>query len=219
VAHEINTPLANVMLAAESIKRRSTDPELARRAETILAQVESANRIVRGLLDFSRSRVPDREDIDLVSVAEESVAFVRGKQAAGVRVVQHHPRRPLMVRADRSQLLQVLVNILNNAYDAMDGAGTLTLRTGQTGDVAWASVTDTGPGIPESLQPKLFEPFFTTKEEGRGTGLGLSICHGIVSAHGGRIRVDSREGHGATFVVELPTLPRPRPHGTAPAAA
>ncbi len=216
VAHEINTPLANILLIAEALRRPGADPAVAQRAETVIGQVEVANRIVAGLLDFARSRPPDRTDVDLVSVVEQAVGFLSGKQSPDVEIRQEHAQCPLTVRADRPQILQVFVNILSNAYDAMGGRGRVTIRSGVANGVAWVSFLDTGSGIPASLQSHIFEPFFTTKPEGKGTGLGLAICHGIVANHGGRIRLEAPEGAGATFVVELPSVPpTPARRGTA----
>ncbi|MFW6150487.1 MAG: sensor histidine kinase, partial [Chloroflexota bacterium] len=105
------------------------------------------------------------------------------------------------------QLQQVFLNLVVNAEHFMleaHGEGTLTVRTEKVGGNVRASVTDDGPGIPKDELNHVFDPFFTTKEVGKGTGLGLSISHGIVTEHGGRIWVESKEGKGATFVVELP---------------
>jgi two-component system NtrC family sensor kinase len=104
---------------------------------------------------------------------------------------------------------QIFIALISNAFDAMEGQGTLTIRTqwAETDEnrMLCAEFTDTGSGIPADHLPKIFDPFFTTKPLGRGTGLGLSVCYGIVSEHGGKIEVDSTEGAGTTFRVLLPT--------------
>ena len=211
VAHEINTPLANIMLVAESLRRRSPDAWTRGRAETIATQVEVAARIVRGLLDFSRRSEPQAARIDLTEVARESVHFLRGKQPADVELEERYPAEPLPILGDRNQLMQVLTNLLLNAYDAVEHSPekriVLEVRAGERG--AEVEVRDSGPGIPLEALPHVFEPFFTTKPEGRGTGLGLAICHGIVQAHGGTIVARNIRDSGASLLITLPLAPAP----------
>ncbi len=204
VAHEVNTPLANVMLIAESLRRKNADPAVDRRLSALQDQVEVAARIVRSLLDFARRDDPKVADVDLVDVAQQSVQFLRGKQSMDVVVEEELPADGLPVRGDRGQLVQVLTNLLNNAYDAQKGGGRIVVRGRRRGRWAELAVADAGPGIPPDVLPHLFEPFFTTKPEGEGTGLGLAICHGIVQSHHGSIRGLNLEGGGAEFVVVLP---------------
>ena len=215
VAHEINTPLANIMLIAESVRRRSNDPWVAGRLDSLLQQAESAATIVRGLLEFGRRPEVRVTEVDLNPLAEHVVEFLRGKQSAHVEIALHRASSPVLVRADRDQIIQVLSNLLNNAYDAVGGAGRIVVSVENDGAWAHLRVSDNGSGIPESVRAHLFEPFYTTKPEGKGTGLGLAICHGIVESHGGTIDVDSIVGKGTTFDVRLPTLaralPQPRP--------
>ncbi|HZY70140.1 MAG TPA: ATP-binding protein [Thermoplasmata archaeon] len=205
VAHELNTPLANIMLIAESLQRRAPSAWVTTRAQSIATQVDSAAKIVGGLLDFARSHPTELAEVDVVDVAIEAVRFVKGKQLPDLTIHQVHRIRPLPVRANRVQLLQVCVNLLNNAFDAMDGRGTLTLKSRPVDGWVELAFQDTGPGIEPAVLPHLFEPFYTTKPVGRGTGLGLSICHGIVQAHGGEIRVETKLGRGTTFTVRLPS--------------
>ena len=204
VAHEINTPLANVMLVAESLRRRSQDPWVLSRLETMTEQVEVAARIVRSLLDFARRTEPKEAELDLVEVARDSVEFLRGKQSLDVDVEEAYPGAPVLVRGDRGQLMQVVTNILNNAYDALEGKGKIRLSVRRHGNLAEFEVVDGGPGISPEALPHIFEPFFTTKPEGQGTGLGLAICHGIVQAHRGTITARNVPGEGAAFLVALP---------------
>jgi CheY-like chemotaxis protein/anti-sigma regulatory factor (Ser/Thr protein kinase) len=114
-----------------------------------------------------------------------------------------------MTMLDFHQIQQVLLNLLNNAEQAMVEAGhggALRVMTRRAGDRIEASISDDGPGVPPEIQSRIFEPFFTTKKEGKGTGLGLSLCHGIIQDHGGTIRVESRPGEGACFIIELPIV-------------
>jgi two-component system, cell cycle sensor histidine kinase and response regulator CckA len=209
VAHEINTPLANIMLIAESVRRKSNDPWVAGRLNSLLEQAESAARIVRGLLEFGRRPEVQVGEVDLNPLAEHVVSFLRGKQSADVEVDLELSPTPVLVRADREQLSQVLSNLLNNAYDAVEGAGRIRVTVENDGTWAHLRVSDSGAGIPDEVRAHLFEPFFTTKPEGKGTGLGLAICHGIVESHGGAIEVESTVGKGTTFDVRLPSLKRP----------
>lgn len=206
VAHEINTPLANVMLVAESIRRRNADPWVAARLETMTQQVDVAARIVRSLLDFARREEPHVDQLDLVAVAKDSVNFLKGKQSADVEITEVYPAGPVPITGDRGQLMQVLTNILNNAYDAMEGRGTLRISVRRQGTRAEIEIVDHGPGISGEALPHIFEPFYTTKAEGAGTGLGLAICHGIVQSHHGSITARNVPGAGAGFLVSLPIL-------------
>ncbi len=206
VAHEINTPLANIMLIAESVRRRTPDTWTRGRIDTLLHQTESAARIVRGLLDFARRPEVMIGDVDLTEAVRATAAFLHGKQRAEVQFEVSVPEGPVRVRGDRDQLVQVITNLVNNAYDAVNGSGRVVIRLSADPDRVHLIVSDTGEGILPEVRPHLFEPFFTTKSEGRGTGLGLAICHGIVQSHGGSIEVESEPGKGSTFSVHLPRL-------------
>ena len=211
VAHEINTPLANVMLVAESLRRRSQDPWVLSRLDTMTEQIDVAAGIVRSLLDFARRETPHVTDLDLVSVARDSVAFLTGKRSPDVEVEESYPGGAVPISGDRGQLMQVLTNILNNAYDAMEGKGLIRISVRRVGDRAELEVIDSGPGIAPEALPHVFEPFYTTKPEGQGTGLGLAICHGIVQSHHGSIAARNVPGSGAGFLISLPLHPsRPR---------
>jgi two-component system cell cycle sensor histidine kinase/response regulator CckA len=209
VAHEINTPLANLMLVAESVRRRTTDPWVIARLDRMTEQIEVASRIVRGLLDFARREEPHSTDLDLVEVARASVDFLRGKQSPDVEVVEVYPPNAEHVLGDRGQLMQVLTNLLNNAYDAMGGKGTIRVEVRRQSGRVEVEVLDEGPGISTEALPHIFEPFFTTKPEGQGTGLGLAICHGIVQSHHGTITARNVLGTGASFLISLPAGARP----------
>jgi PAS domain S-box-containing protein len=204
VAHEINTPLANVMLIAESLRRRTTDPWALARIDTLSNEVDVAARIVRSLLDFARRNEPRTTEVDLTTVSRESVAFLRGKQSADIDIEEEYPPQPVLVHGDRGQLMQVMTNLLNNACDAMNGKGTIRISVRQRGHHAEVEVLDHGPGISAEVLPHIFEPFFTTKPEGQGTGLGLAICHGIIQSHHGTIVARNDPEAGASFLITLP---------------
>jgi PAS domain S-box-containing protein len=220
VAHEINTPLANVMLVAESVRRRSPDPWVRSRIDTITTQVDHAAKIVRGLLDFARRSDLYVTTLDMVQVARDAVAFLKGKQSAEVEVEEVYPDERLPVSADRGQIIQVLTNILNNAYESMEGQehGKILVRVGRRDGNAEVEIRDDGPGIPLDALPHIFEPFFTTKPEGKGTGLGLAICHGILQSHHGSIVARNAPEGGASFLVTLPLAESGEPTSPAPGA-
>lgn len=204
VAHEINTPLANVILITESIRRRSSDPWVKTRVESIAGQVEVAAKIVRGLLDFARRSEPQITALDLDKVVKEAVEFVRGKQTPEVELVESYPAGPIPIRGDRGQIIQVITNVLNNAYDAIGGPGSIRLEVRRRNASAEVEIIDSGPGIPPEMLSHIFEPFFTTKPEGEGTGLGLAICHGIMQSHHGSIEARNASPKGASFVLTFP---------------
>ncbi len=204
IAHEINTPLANIMLVAESIRRRAGDPWVRSRVETIVSQVEHADRIVRGLLDFARRSEPTFAEFDLTKIARDAVEFVRGKQNSDVEIDARYFPGPIPIWGDRGQLIQVLTNVLNNAFEAIEGPGRIEVETHRDGADAVVEITDSGPGIPASVLPHIFQPFFTTKPEGKGTGLGLAICHEIVQSHHGTISAENGPLGGARFTIRLP---------------
>jgi signal transduction histidine kinase len=211
VAHELNNPLATILSHAERLTQRTTLEEPVRRGlETILSESERAARIVRNLLTFARKRQTTRAMVDVNQVVRETLALRAYEQnVTNVTVIDALAAGLPNVFADGHQVQQVLLNLVINAEQAMlsaNGRGTLVVRTWHDADQESVvlEINDDGPGIPDELQPKIFDPFFTTKEVGQGTGLGLTVAYAIVQEHGGRIRLESRPGAGASFYVELP---------------
>src|SRR4051795_3805739 len=211
VAHELNNPLATILSWAERLSQRTTLEEPVRRGlETILSESERAARIVRNLLTFARKRQTTRAMVDVNQVVRETLALRAYEQrVTNISIIDALAAGLPNVFADGHQVQQVLLNLVINAEQAMlsaNGRGVLVVRTWHDADQESVilEINDDGPGIPDDLQPKIFEPFFTTKEVGKGTGLGLSVAYAIVQEHGGRIRLESRPGVGASFYVELP---------------
>jgi len=208
IAHDLRNPLGAVRNAAYYLKRRlpGEQPELVEFLNIIEKEVDSADRIIGGLLDLTRSRPVDKQSVDLGRLVEE--AFRRIKETEGVRFRVSADPDPFQVRADPDQLRQVLVNLLMNAVQAMEGKGELLIEANRT--VRWdvIVVRDTGPGIPGGVRERAFEPLVTTKT--RGTGLGLTICRQIVERHGGGIEFLPGGQRGAAFRI---TLPRSRENG------
>ncbi len=211
VAHELNNPLATILSWAERLSQRPQLDEAVRRGlETILGESERAARIVRNLLTFARKRQTTRAMVDVNQVVRETLALRAYEQrVTNITVIDALAAGLPQVFADGHQVQQVLLNLIINAEQAMlssNGRGVLVVRTWHDPEQESVvlEINDDGPGIPEELQPKIFDPFFTTKEVGKGTGLGLTVAYAIVQEHGGRIRLQSRAGSGASFYVELP---------------
>jgi two-component system, NtrC family, sensor kinase len=214
VAHEINTPLASIALRAEALLRHVDDPGLGshqafekfpRYLRAIDEEIFRCKKIIGALLDFSRSRPPEVRSTDLNAVCESATDLL-GHQMRLKQVRLDLRLQPGLARlqADEGQLRQVLVALLINALDASGASGTVRVETSREADGVRLVVADEGAGIsPENLD-KVFTPFFTTKPPGRGTGLGLAVCHGVVTAHGGRIEIQSEVGRGTRVSVLLP---------------
>jgi PAS domain S-box-containing protein len=211
VAHELNNPLATIISWSERLSQRSELDEPVRRGlETILSESERAARIVRNLLTFARKRQTTRAMVDVNQVVRETLALRAYEQRiSNIDIIDALAAGLPQVFADGHQVQQVLLNLVINAEQAMlaaKGRGTIVVRTWHDADQESVilEINDDGPGIPDELQPKIFDPFFTTKEVGKGTGLGLTVAYAIVQEHGGRIRLESYPGVGASFYVELP---------------
>lgn len=212
VMHEINNPLATIGACVAAIEARlgdSADTTVREYLEIIDKEVQRCTNIVDGLLDFSRPKeaVP-KGPTEVNALVTQTLFLLKHHQRFKRVSVQRQLADglpPALVNED--QMIQVLMALMLNGVDAMDGGGVLTVRTGphpSRTDEVMIEVKDAGHGIAAVDLPKIFEPFYTTKPPGRGTGLGLSICYGIVEQNMGRIEVDSEPGLGATFRVYLP---------------
>jgi PAS domain S-box-containing protein len=210
VAHEINNPLSGVLIFANLVlEDLPEDSDQRQDLERVISETTRCKTIVRELLDFARQDDTTCEMLDINHVIKESIHLVRNQSVfLNVEIVLDlEPNLPV-VSVSTTRLNQVFLNLYLNAAEAMDGAGTLTVRTSAIADGKSVQVEfcDTGHGIPMDIQTNIFEPFFTTKEVGKGTGLGLSVSYGIIQDCGGTINVWSEQGKGATFVVALPTM-------------
>ena len=206
VAHELNEPLSNVLGFAQLARKASSLPKPAANDidKTVTAALH-ARAVVRKLMLFARQKMPAHGQVKLNELVENGLDLLESRCAkAGIRVVRLlDPGVPEIV-ADAGQLQQVLVNLVVNATQATPAGGTISITTERTGDDVVLTVADTGVGMSADVLSRAFMPFFTTKGVGEGTGLGLSVVHGIVTAHGGRIEVESKPGRGARFRVLLP---------------
>jgi two-component system NtrC family sensor kinase len=222
VAHELNNPLTGVLGFTQLVLGYEDLPARARRdLRTVIEQAQRCERIVRNLLSFAREHKPEKRPIGVNGVLESTLALLEYPlRVDNILVVKDLQEDLPLAVADFHQLQQVFLSLLTNARHAMARSGRgnrIVLRT--RAHEAWiqVDVIDDGPGIPEADLPRIFDPFFTTKPRGSGAGLGLSMCYGMVSEHGGRIRVSSREGKGTTFTVELPAPLPDTAGGEAPA--
>jgi two-component system NtrC family sensor kinase len=212
VAHELNNPLATILACAERLAGRRADEATRRDLDAIHNAAERAARIVRNLQTFARKRHTTRTTVDLNQVVRDTLALRAYEQRiAHVVILEALAAGLPHVFADPHQIQQILLNLIINAEQAMldaHGRGSLVLRTWQDPerDAVLLEVNDDGPGVPEDVQSKIFDPFFTTKAVGKGTGLGLTVAYAIAQEHGGRIRVASRAGGGASFFLELPVV-------------
>ncbi len=222
VAHELNNPLAAIMGYLQLLLARDIPPDVKRRLETAYSEADRMARIVKNLLTFARKHPPEKRHLGLNGIIEKTLEL----KAYHFRVNQIEVETDLapglpMTMLDFHQVQQVLINLLNNAEQAMaeqGRGGRLSLRTRALDGRIEARVTDSGPGIAPDVLPHVFEPFFTTKKEGKGTGLGLSMCYGIMQEHGGGIRAESEPGRGATFILDFPIVAAAEAEAPAPGA-
>jgi PAS domain S-box-containing protein len=208
VAHEINNPLAGILIFAELLQR-DLDPQAPgqQNVQEIISQTMRCQQIVNRLLEFSRQSLGEKTLCNANQVITSCVELI-GRQASFHNIDIHldlSPEIPQII-GDPGQMQQVFTNLLLNAADAMDHQGkiTVTSRPALGRDGLVLTFTDTGRGIPPDIREKIFEPFFTTKSPGKGTGLGLSIVYGVIQRHGGAIEVDSPPEGGTTFTIHLP---------------
>jgi two-component system, NtrC family, sensor kinase len=208
VAHEVNNPLAAIVGFTDLLLENPAIPEDAKEELKIILQEAHRTRvIVQNLLSFARQMPAQREPLQVNSVLRQTMKLrAYDFSNHGVELAEEYTEELPAVIGDPGQLQQVFLNIINNAYDAVQEtrrAGKIKIATAQRDRHVEISFRDNGPGI--SKMDRIFDPFFTTKEVGKGTGLGLSICYGIIRAHSGEIVArNNTDGFGSTFVVRLP---------------
>jgi len=216
IAHEVNNPLAAIaekagwlkdLLAEEDIAGSKNFAEFDESVDKIEQHVNRARKIIHNLLGFARRMEPAKEKINVNNLLDETTGFLENEaRYVNIHIEKQYAENVPVITSDLSQIQQVVLNLLNNAIDAIGHDGTVTVSTRyheKTNEVE-INVADTGPGIPESELNKIFDPFFTTKEVGKGTGLGLSISYSIIEKLGGKIRVQSKVGTGTVFTILLP---------------
>jgi len=215
IAHEINNPVAIMVQEAGWIDDllNDDDPtsaenleEINRAVGQIRTQGDRCKEITYKLLSFARKTDPSVREVILNDIVEEVIGLTSQKtRYANVQIVRELSPDLPAIQASPTEIQQVLLNLVNNAVDAIDQpGGTVTVATRTEGDAVVLEVSDTGKGIPEANLGRIFDPFFTTKPVGQGTGLGLSICYGIVEKAGGSITVESEIDEGTTFTASFP---------------
>jgi signal transduction histidine kinase len=208
VAHEINNPLTTILgLAQLMLSRPDVPAPIRERIALIADEASRAATIVQNLLMFARHYPPERRPCSLAEAVRRVIALKSYQLEQDKIEVVLELGASATVWADENQMQQVLLNLVQNAHQAMarqSGERRLTVRVRPRDRHVAIEVLDTGPGIAPHLLSRIFDPFFTTKAPGEGSGLGLSVSYGIVGQHGGRLYAENRPEGGATFVVELP---------------
>jgi signal transduction histidine kinase len=208
VAHEVNNPLAAILGFTDLLLENPAVPESAREdLQIILHETQRTKDIVQDLLSFARQRPVQRELVQLNNVLRQTIKLRSYDFAShGVEVTESFEDDLAPALGDAQQLQQVFLNILNNAYDAVQESGQrghIAISTKRNGESLEVAISDNGTGITDPQ--RIFDPFYTTKQVGKGTGLGLSICYGIVRAHGGEIQCWNNDtAAGSTFLVRVP---------------
>ena len=205
-------------------KRVATDAASTADTGVISSEIGRLERIVQDVLHFARPSEPQLKVVRADVPLREVVSLMGSTLEQGRVQLALEDGPELHVSMDTALIKQVLINLVRNAAEAIEGQGSVTLRVrashaklhGKSSDVAILEVTDTGKGIPPEVQKRLFDPFFTTKEA--GTGLGLSIAARIVEKHGGALEYQTQPGHGTTFGIVLPVAPAPATDSSLPPA-
>jgi two-component system NtrC family sensor kinase len=207
VAHEINNPLTSVLTFSSLLLKKAEDGQKDK-LEIIVKETTRCREIVRNLLNFARQGEPKKQECSINQVVESALSLAKNQLKVtenSITVKKELGELPLL-RLDPNQMLEVFINIIINAVDAMAEGGELGIKTGLTEDAKAIEIkiSDTGYGIAKENLEKVFDPFFTTKEVGKGTGLGLAVTYGIIDGHNGSIDVESEVGKGTMFLIRLP---------------
>ncbi|MDY7032778.1 MAG: PAS domain S-box protein [Thermodesulfobacteriota bacterium] len=208
VAHEINNPLGGILIYSNLLMEEMEEGDPKREdLGRISEEATRCKEIVKSLLEFARQTGPKMEPIDINRAIDEGLFFLENQATFhNIHIKKHLDHAIPLIQGNSSQLKQVFMNMMVNAAEAMEGRGTLTVKTAllsKNGSVM-IEFSDNGKGIPPEHVSKIFDPFFTTKEVGKGTGLGLSLSYGVIEQHKGKIDVKSKVGKGTSFTIELP---------------
>lgn len=221
VCHELNNALTPILNYAKMGAKSKDEEFRSKSLDKILAGAQRATAITTGMLGLARPNLNKKAAADLARLTEDTLMLTaKDLEKHRVELVLNVRNRPMAIVCP-PQIQQVLLNLIINARQAMgsQGHGRLSVQVGTDSTGKWAevSISDSGPGMEPAVLKRIFEPFFTTKPPGDesglgGTGLGLPVCRDIIEAHHGRLRVESKPGHGATFTVRLPrdtSVPKP----------
>jgi two-component system NtrC family sensor kinase len=215
IAHELNNPLNNIMLSAHMMLEdynQMADDDKKDILNDIVSETNRSRNIISNLLDFARQSSSQVEPLNLASLIRDTIKLSANQiKLAGIRVEFQAADNLPQIHGDVQQLRQVFLNLIFNAIDASKKGDKIQVFVipADEPDYVAVKVVDFGTGIPEHILNSIFDPFFTTKGKGKGTGLGLSVSQGIITKHGGRIKVSSRDGEGSTFTVTLPVTTIP----------
>lgn len=224
VAHEVNNPLMLIrenagwikdLLSEEDPKTMQNFKDILEAADKIELHVDRAKGVTHRMLGFGRRMEPIQDQVSVNMLTEQTVKFLETEALhRNIAIAKELEPDVPNIATDSAQVQQVILNILDNAIDAVGQDGTITIRTGAnpTRDEVFISITDSGEGIPQEMLHRIFDPFYTTKQAGEGTGLGLAICYSILEKLGGRIKAENTPGQGATFTVTLPLASGPAIH-------
>ncbi len=206
IAHEINNPMGVILGFAQFITKNLPQSDLCYKpAKSLEAEAARCRQVIVDLLSFSRTGQVERESVHINELIDQTVSVIGGQaKIKNVIIEKTYDGSLGEIQAHRNQIQQILINLCNNAMDAMAEGGTIYIRTKRTDDFAAIEVQDTGTGMPEEVRKHIFEPFYTTKEAGKGTGLGLALCYEFVKKHNGSIEVKSEVGAGTSITILLP---------------
>lgn len=205
IAHELNTPLGNILGFAELINEQNTDKQISNDVSKIINAAIYSREIVKKLMFFSCEMPQNMKLVKIKPIVAEALSFLGPSfKKAGISYKLHFQDEELEAQIDTIQLTQVLFNILINSVYASPSHSTITVDICSDNHNFHIKIFDEGDGIPEEIKPKIFEPFFTTKPVGEGSGLGLSVVHGIIKSHKGDIIAKDNFPKGTVFHISLP---------------
>jgi len=209
ISHEINNPLNFILGGLTGLQdyirdENIRDEKVELYLNSIKTGIERATSIMTGLNQMSRASENYREPCDLHAIINNSLLITKGELKGSIEIKKHFSDTPIIIPGNVGKLHQVFINLIVNAYHAVEEKGSITITTGITNDNAVITITDTGCGISKDKLSKITDPFFTTKEPGKGTGLGLSITYNIIQAHKGTIKFQSTIKKGTSVTIILP---------------
>jgi len=210
VAHELNNPLSVVVGHALMMREETTSSDQLRRLEKISEAAERCAKIVKSFLAMARQQPARLAPMELREAVETAFEALRnGSSGMKVPVDIEVDWNLPWIQGDLDQLVQVLINLLTNAEQAIVSSGVgdrivITAAVDQRNEMIDLRISDNGPGVPKSIRSRIFDPLFTTKDVGKGTGIGLAFCHRVITSHRGQIRLEPDTGTGATFLIRLP---------------
>jgi signal transduction histidine kinase len=208
IAHEIKNPLISIQGFAKRIEKTKDLDKIENYAKIIDKEAGRLTNVLMKLLDFSRMDGPKKERVEVGEIVDDTVLFMEHHltRFKNVAVSVEKRQKQVYVEIDKIHIQQVLVNLINNAAQAMPQGGTIHIRSGIKNSHGYIAITDEGEGINAEILDKIFEPFFTTKPKGEGTGLGLSLSKRLIEANNGKIEVTTQKGKGSTFTLLLPLV-------------